>query len=112
MKDITNLLWQAPRAAPENRRASHRDAWSTRPIYCFTAERAERQLPLRARSSTGWAGGALRYDGGLEAHRNNRAAPKRPALGLAFFFGLEACPPAFRPIPSDSSKITRHARRQ
>ena len=29
---------------------------------------ARRQLPLRARSSTGWAGGALRYDSGLEAH--------------------------------------------
>src|SRR5208283_2024240 len=39
-----------------------------------------RQLPLRARSSTGWAGGALRYDSGLLAHTYSRAAPKFPGL--------------------------------
>src|SRR5208282_2675247 len=38
----------------------------------------KRQLPLRARSSTGWAGRALRYDSGLMAHRCSRAAPKCP----------------------------------
>lgn len=38
-----------------------------------------RQLPLRARSSTGLVVRALRYDGGLMAHRHNRAAPGRSA---------------------------------
>ena len=46
--------------------------------FSSSPSRAGRHLPLRARSSTGWAGGALRYDGGLEAHSCNRAAPKCP----------------------------------
>ena len=35
-----------------------------------------RPLPLRARSSTGWAAGAPSYDAGLEAHRHTRAGPE------------------------------------
>ncbi len=35
-----------------------------------------RPLPLRARSSTGWAAGAPSYDGGLEAHTLTRAGPE------------------------------------
>src|SRR6516225_11988635 len=30
---------------------------------------ANRQLPMRARSSTGWVAGAARYDSGLSAHK-------------------------------------------
>ena len=51
----------------------HESVWTS-------AGRARRQLPLRARSSTGWAGGALSYDGGLKAHKHSRAAPKCPGL--------------------------------
>ena len=35
---------------------------------------AERQLPIRAHSTSGWAEKAARYDSGLEAHRHNRPA--------------------------------------
>ena len=52
-------------------------------VHAGRQDKAERQLPLRARSSTGRAGGALSYDCGLAAHKNLRAAPKRPALDLA-----------------------------
>src|SRR5437868_1548279 len=41
---------------------------------------AYRHLPLRTRSSSGWAAGALYYDSELEAHRHSRAAPTRQAL--------------------------------
>ena len=47
----------------------------------------KRQLPLRARSSTGWAGRVLRYDGGLEAHSHSRAAPKCPGLPVLLVLG-------------------------
>ena len=36
---------------------------------------AKRQLSIRARSSTGWTGGAATYDSGLKAHTCNRPAP-------------------------------------
>src|SRR5271166_6362614 len=51
--------------------------------------RAKRHLPIRTRSSTGWTGRAARYDGGLEAHKHNRPAPRCSALlsmdGRMFF---------------------------
>jgi hypothetical protein len=51
--------------------ASDRLEWPARP-NCFSSGMAERgpdrHLPLRARSSSGLAAGALTYDHGLEAH--------------------------------------------
>lgn len=54
-----------------------RRVWTTSPCSPCRS-RAKRQLPLRARSSIGWAGGALTYQVGLEAHKRSRAAPKCP----------------------------------
>ena len=52
---------------------------------CFEHVKAaggpNRHLPLRARSSTGLVVRALRYDGGLKAHKCNRAALRRSAPG-------------------------------
>ena len=62
-------------------RAVRRMVYGPRVRFSFRRSGPRRQLPLRARSSTGWAGGALRYDGGLIAHRHSRAAPRSPALG-------------------------------
>src|SRR5437660_681683 len=71
-----NLLAR-PRAVARVERAAGRVVHETETP---SASRAERHLPLRARSSTGWAGGALRYDSGLKAHRSCRAAPRWTAL--------------------------------
>jgi hypothetical protein len=42
------------------------------------------QLPIRARGSTGWAGGEANYDDGLKVHKHSRPAPKwsAPLAGL------------------------------
>ena len=61
------------------------EVWTTSPFFTSAEVGPRRQLPLRARSSTGWAGGALRYDGGLTAHRRSRAAPKCPGLPVLLF---------------------------
>ena len=61
------------------------EVWTTSPFFTSAEVGPRRQLPLRARSSTGWAGGALRYDGGLTAHRCSRAAPKCPGLPVLLF---------------------------
>ncbi len=65
-----------PQRTPEGAPSERRRKLGLRVRVRFPRDRAERHLPLRARSSTGWAGGALRYDGGLEAHTLSRAAPK------------------------------------
>ena len=59
---------------------------------------------MRARSSTGWAGGEASYDGGLEAHKCSRPAPKCSTLlsGL----GIES--EHFVPSPVSTS-LTRPA---
>ena len=69
--------------------------------------RARRQLPLRARSSTGWAVGALRYDSGLKAHNHNRAAPRWTAPESC---GLVTTKSHLVPNPVPSRNHIRHPR--
>jgi hypothetical protein len=66
---------------------------------------AERQLPIRARGSTGWAGGAVTYDSGLEAQGCNRPAPRCSTLSLRTLLEMVFVSP--RPMPGARKRSRR-----